>query len=198
MNIEQLVTSPTTTQAFASRVIDQSKDSTLATVGGCHKRMSILTGKQPNCKKPLFAADDLALIKKRPKPEVISISFINSSFTIYSLNYLEYNFVCKIYLQVTLENLFIEYPSLFLYLIPSDYRTRKTHMLAQDLRAVVGRRSIESNLKDVLQEQQHRLDEYFETKELRFTKLDKETKQKINYKDYAVLCKDVNGLKTLA
>ena len=60
-------------------------------------------------------------------------------------------------------------------------------MLAQDLRAVVGRRSIESNLKDVLYEQQHRLDEYFETKELRFTKLDKETKQKINYKDYAVL-----------
>jgi len=64
MNIEQLVTSPTTTQAFASRVIDQSKDSTLATLGGCHKRKSILTGKQPNCKKPLFAADDLALIKK--------------------------------------------------------------------------------------------------------------------------------------
>ena len=79
-------------------------------------------------------------------------------------------------------------------LIPSDYSTRNTHMLAQDLRAVVGRRSIESNLKDVLYEQQHRLDEYFETKELRFTKLDKETKQKINYKDYAVLCKDVNGL----
>ena len=80
----------------------------------------------------------------------------------------------------------------FIYFSPS---TRDTHALAQDLRLISGsRKSIESGLKGKIHDHDHKLDKYFETRKLQFTRDIKETKSKENFYQHTVLCNNIAGL----
>ena len=76
-----------------------------------------------------------------------------------------------------------------------NFSTRQTHILAQHLRLASGSRNIiEVGMKEKLLKNNHKLDDYFEHRVLRFIREDKKNKVTENVQQHAVVCNNLSGL----